>query len=54
MADGDTVDFKIAFFHKFKSLEWNYLTSLSNSDKKRLSHSGRLEDYHPTHILECK
>jgi hypothetical protein len=54
MADGDTVDFKIRFFHKFKSLEWDYLTSLSNDEKKLLSHNGRLKNYQPTHLLECK
>ncbi|CAF1030835.1 unnamed protein product [Adineta steineri] len=52
MADNGIVDFKIAFFHKLKSLEWEYLQSLSNSKKKLLSPDDQLENYNPCHILE--
>ncbi|CAF1166580.1 unnamed protein product [Adineta steineri] len=52
MADSDIDDFKIAFFHKFKSLEWDYLQSLSDAKKKLLSRDDQLENYNPCHILE--
>ena len=54
MTSGDTVDYKIIFFHQFKSLEWDYFQSLSDDKKKLLRHDGRLENYNPCHLLECK
>ncbi|CAF1014303.1 unnamed protein product [Adineta steineri] len=52
MTNSDIVDFKITFFHKFKSLEWDYLESLSDAKKKLLSRDDQLENYNPCHILE--
>ncbi|CAF0965038.1 unnamed protein product [Adineta ricciae] len=52
MANGDTVDFKIKAFQKFKSLEWDYFQSLSDDKKKLLSPHGRLKNYNPFHLLE--
>ncbi|CAF1034786.1 unnamed protein product [Adineta steineri] len=52
MTNSDIDDFKITFFHKFKSLEWDYLESLPDAKKKLLSRDDQLENYNPCHILE--
>ncbi|CAF1195191.1 unnamed protein product [Adineta steineri] len=52
MTNSDIDDFKITLFHKFKSLESDYLQSLSDDMKKLLSRDDQLENYNPCHILE--